>query len=189
MDAAIDLFCERWSGTGDQGPRLWLGGVSATALGRSARNGLSLLLPQTLPNAKVERLLGELSEIASAAGKQIDRVATIRHACITDGSAAEAEAAKERMVAPSREYQGAWWQLKGKPAFEVPELLEGQMNRATETALIGTADEIREQVEALAAIGVDLVVMHVYPGPTDFYRDQMERIAAATASLNREGVR
>lgn len=180
MDAALDLLGERWSGAPDRrGPRVWVGGVTPVALGRAARRGLSVLLPQTVRNDGIARLLAELREEAAAHDCSLDRVGVIRHAWLTDGSEAGAEAARERIVASSREYQGAWWKLEGKPAFAAPELLDGQMRRATETALIGSPRQLQSELRELEAAGVDLAVLQIYPNPVDGYREQMTALAGS----------
>jgi alkanesulfonate monooxygenase SsuD/methylene tetrahydromethanopterin reductase-like flavin-dependent oxidoreductase (luciferase family) len=160
MAGALTAMAERWA---DGGPRVWVGGVSPTALGRAARRGMGMLLPQTLPNARVTALLEELRAIADGAGRPLGPLAVIRHAAVTDGSPREAAAARAAIAAASREYQGAWWRLKGQPAFDVPDLLERQLERATETALVGTAAEVAGQIDALASAGADVVVLQVEP--------------------------
>jgi alkanesulfonate monooxygenase SsuD/methylene tetrahydromethanopterin reductase-like flavin-dependent oxidoreductase (luciferase family) len=66
----------------------------------------------------------------------------------------------------------------------VPELLDKQMERATETAIVGSAEQVAESIRELADIGVDLVVLHV---SADFtrpaYRENMRAIAADVLPL------
>jgi hypothetical protein len=83
-----------------------------------------------------------------------------------------------------REYAGSWWELQGQLGFEAPELLDRQMARSVETALVGPAEEVASSLRELAGIGIDLVVLHV---SSDFtrpaYRENMRTIAADVLPL------
>jgi alkanesulfonate monooxygenase SsuD/methylene tetrahydromethanopterin reductase-like flavin-dependent oxidoreductase (luciferase family) len=68
--------------------------------------------------------------------------------------------------------------------FDAPDLLDEQMNRTAETALIGSPAEVAEGIRELVEIGVDLVVLHVsgdVGGPA--YREVIAGIGAEVLPL------
>ena len=50
---------------------------------------------------------------------------------------------------------------QGKPAFEVPEALERQMMRVTDSALIGSPDEVADGLRALLEAGVEFLCLRI----------------------------
>ncbi len=174
-DRALDVLAEAW---GDDGPGIWIGGIAERSLRRAAERGLSLFLPSTMRVGQLREVIERTRAAAAEAGVELGRIGVIKNAWVTDGSADEAGSLAAGLIAHTREYAGSWWDLKGSQGFQVPDLLDAQMDRAVKTALIGPPEEIVAGLEELAAIGVDLVVLHV---SLDFtrpaYRDNMERIA------------
>src|SRR5581483_3206153 len=72
-------------------------------------------------------------------------------------SPGEDEAAtRRRLSEQTREYAGAWWRLQGKLGFDAPELLDAQMLRSEETALVGPSEAFVDCIAELASIGLDL---------------------------------
>src|SRR6202012_3074116 len=119
MDAALDHLV----GLGDDAPRVWVGGFAGPAVSRAGRLGLGLMLPSTLKMAQMHSIIEEARGAAEAAGKTV-RIGVMKYAWATDGSDREREWARRMLGTFTREYSGSWFPLKGRPGFEVPELLE-----------------------------------------------------------------
>ena len=173
MDAAL----ERLSELGDAAPQVWVGGFAAPAVQRAGRLGLGLMLPSTLKTAQLRAAIEEARGAAEAAGRSV-RIGVMKYAWATDGSERERRWAEEMLGEFTREYSGAWFPLKGRPGFEAPELLEGQMRRSADTALIGSPEEILEQLHELAGAGAELCVLHLIgDGRLPQVRETMGRIS------------
>jgi alkanesulfonate monooxygenase SsuD/methylene tetrahydromethanopterin reductase-like flavin-dependent oxidoreductase (luciferase family) len=175
LDALLDRLADAWA---DGGPSIWLGGLSERALRRAGRRGLSLFLPSTMRLPQLREAIDVARAAADEAGTHLARVGMLKNAWIVDD--ADDEAAVRRAIGEaSREYGGAWWELQGSVGFEVPELLDAQVARAAETALVGSADDLVAGLAELADAGVDLVALHVALDTTrPTYRAMMSRIAA-----------
>jgi alkanesulfonate monooxygenase SsuD/methylene tetrahydromethanopterin reductase-like flavin-dependent oxidoreductase (luciferase family) len=175
-DAALDTLAEAW---GDGGPRIWLGGIGERSLRRAAERGLALFLPSSMRNDQLLSVLARAREAAAAAGVELGRVGVLKNVWLTDGSAPAEQAARAAIAESGREYGGSWWDLRGRRGFEAPELLDEQMARAAETALVGPPAALVAGLRELEELGVDLVALHVaadWSRPA--YRDAMRRIAA-----------
>ncbi len=175
-DAALDVLASEWA-TG--GPRIWIGGIAERSLARAADRGLSLFLPSSMRPAQLREVIARARDAADAQGTAIDRIGVLKQAWITDGGTVPEQAMRAAIGRHTGEYGGAWWLLHGRLGFEVPELLADQLRRSAETASVGPAEAVTEDLRELEAIGVDLVVLHV---ANDFtrggYRENMRRIAA-----------
>jgi len=156
MDAAL----EHLQTFGDAAPPTWVGGFATAALERAGRLGLGVLLPSTLTLEQVRRSIGEARAAAAAAGRSV-RIGVMKYAWPTDGSESERTWALEVLAAFTREYAGAWFPLKGRPGFESPELLEAQVRRTADTALIGSPAQLVAELQLLAREGVELCVLHL----------------------------
>jgi alkanesulfonate monooxygenase SsuD/methylene tetrahydromethanopterin reductase-like flavin-dependent oxidoreductase (luciferase family) len=174
-DAALDLLAGEWA---DGGPRIWIGGISEPAIHRAADRGLSLFLPSSMRPDRLRELIERAREAAAARGTTIERIGVLKDAWITDGSAARERSMRAAIGRHVREYGGAWWLLQGRLGFDVPELLDRQVRRSEDAALVGPPDAIAQELRALDEIGVDLVVLQV---ANDFTRggerENMTRIA------------
>jgi alkanesulfonate monooxygenase SsuD/methylene tetrahydromethanopterin reductase-like flavin-dependent oxidoreductase (luciferase family) len=176
MDAALDALCDRWRET-SCGPPVMVGGFSEPALHRAAARGLGVFLPFSMEMAKLRATIERFHELTLAAGRSTGRIGMLKYVWATDGSARERERAHAVIHASAREYTGSWFPLHGRPGFESAELLEAQLRRASDNALIGTPEGIAEQVSELEEAGVDLVVLQVTRDDTDIdHRPNMETI-------------
>jgi alkanesulfonate monooxygenase SsuD/methylene tetrahydromethanopterin reductase-like flavin-dependent oxidoreductase (luciferase family) len=179
MDAALDRLGERWQAAGAQPPIL-VGGFSEPALVRAATRGLGILLPFSMEITQLTRTVERYRKLALDAGRPAGRIGTLKYAWPTDGGALERRRAREAIVQSAREYSGAWFPLRGTVGFESPALLEGQLRRGSETALIGTPAQIADGIAELEGVGVDLVVLQATRDGLDVdYRQALERLAEA----------
>jgi alkanesulfonate monooxygenase SsuD/methylene tetrahydromethanopterin reductase-like flavin-dependent oxidoreductase (luciferase family) len=160
MEAGLAALAQ-WAERQGSGPRVWVGGMADAAVSRAARHGYGLLLPQTLTLDQVRARMSVVTDVAADVGRPMPPVALMRHAWATDGSEAQAAAARAAIDATLREYTGSWFELKGRPGFESPEALDGQVRRATGAAVIGTPGQLADQLRALADLGVASVVLHM----------------------------
>jgi alkanesulfonate monooxygenase SsuD/methylene tetrahydromethanopterin reductase-like flavin-dependent oxidoreductase (luciferase family) len=139
------------------GPSILLGGMSPAAVGRAARRGHGLLLPQTL---YPEQVAGVREAYRAAGGR--GTIGVMRDVWVErDGGRA-----RERFLpAVSRHYReeiGAWWPLKGRwPGFGAPDELERQLQRVRRSAVVGDPGEVAERLSALVAAGADLLVLRL----------------------------
>lgn len=156
MDAGLDRVLEL------AGPDLpiWIGGMAKPALERAAQRGLGVMLPSTLDLAQLQAAIAAVRETADAAGRAV-RIATMKYAWPTDGTASGRRRAEDMLATWTREYAGAWFPLRGRPGFASPDLLDGQMDRSARTALIGSPAELAEQLAELEAAGAELCVVHL----------------------------
>jgi alkanesulfonate monooxygenase SsuD/methylene tetrahydromethanopterin reductase-like flavin-dependent oxidoreductase (luciferase family) len=174
MDAALDALCGRWT---SRGPPVMVGGFSEPALQRAAARGLGIFLPFSMEMAKLRATIEHFRELTLAAGQSMGRIGMLKYVWATNGSARERELAQSVIHASAREYTGSWFSLHGQPGFESSELLEAQLRRASDNALIGTSEEIAERVSELEEAGVDLVVLQVTRDDTHVaHRPNMETI-------------
>jgi alkanesulfonate monooxygenase SsuD/methylene tetrahydromethanopterin reductase-like flavin-dependent oxidoreductase (luciferase family) len=159
MDAALEHFR-------DSPAPIWVGGMAEPAIKRAARFGHNLLLPSTLTLAQAERAI----ELARQAG----RIAVMKYAWATDGTEADRQQAIDVHKAFTRDYTAAWF-----PGIDSAEEVEAQLDRAVATGLFGSAQQIAAELGEYAALGVDLVVLHlVGDGRRPERHDAMRRIAA-----------
>jgi alkanesulfonate monooxygenase SsuD/methylene tetrahydromethanopterin reductase-like flavin-dependent oxidoreductase (luciferase family) len=160
MDAALDHLLERWGPQGGDAPTVWVGGFAEPVLRRVGTRGLSTMLPSTLTIEQIEAAITQVRAHADAAGRRPGRAAVMKYAWVSD-SERELRRARATHVALTKEYTGAWFPLGGRPGFESPELVDRQVQRALDTALIGTTDEVIAGLRRLEQAGADLVVLHL----------------------------
>lgn len=156
MDAALERLAE----FGDAAPPAWVGGFASPAIQRAGRLGLGLMLPSTLKPEQLRAAVEEARAAAAETGRSI-RIGVMKYAWATDGSRREHDWAVDMLGRFTREYSGAWFPLKGRPGFEVPDLLEAQMRRSADTALIGSPEELVGELKELADVGAELCVLHL----------------------------
>jgi alkanesulfonate monooxygenase SsuD/methylene tetrahydromethanopterin reductase-like flavin-dependent oxidoreductase (luciferase family) len=177
MDAALELLASRWRG-GD-GPQIWVGGFAEVSIRRAGRLGLGLLLPPTLTMAQVQGAIAAARTAADESRLPPGPVGIIRHAWLTDGGDDAAAEAGHAIAASIREYTGSWFRLRDRPGFESPELLDRQVGRAVDQALIGSARDIVEQLRELESAGVSLTVLQLTSdGARVDHRGNMSLLAA-----------
>src|SRR4029079_10304024 len=98
---------------------------------------------------------------ARAAGVTPGPVGILKDCWVTDDRV-EADAVRRRMHRHYREEAGSWWILKGEHSgFERPDLLDAQLRRVDETALVGTAAEGGGALAGLRGPGIDTVAPRV----------------------------
>jgi alkanesulfonate monooxygenase SsuD/methylene tetrahydromethanopterin reductase-like flavin-dependent oxidoreductase (luciferase family) len=180
VEESLDAFAGAFSAGG---PSIWIGGIAERSLRRAADRGLSLFLPSSMRLGQLREVIERARVAAAEAGRPLGRIGVLKNAWVTELEP-EARRMQDAIASNIREYAGSWWELQGKLGFEVPELLDRQMARSVETALVGSAEEVASSLRELAGIGVDLVVLHV---SSDFtrpaYRENMRRIAADVLPL------
>ena len=153
MDRALDALVETPA-------PIWIGGMAPAALQRAAVHGLNYLLPQTLFVDELRDTVVRIGQNAADAGRPVGRVGLLKDAWIGEDGPATRDWFMPRLRDHYREEAGAWWILKGvATGFEEPALLERQLDRITNTALVGSADEVAAGVADLAAAGADLIVL------------------------------
>lgn len=159
-------------------PQIWVGGFARPALERAARRGLGLMLPSTLSLRQLRESIALARETAAEHGRQV-RIGVMKYTWPTDGSPGarrDAEATLERFT---REYAGAWFPLRGAPGFHSPDLLDAQMRRSAETALLGDPGELAQRLTELSDVGVELCVLHLLgDGRLPGHRDAMAELSA-----------
>jgi alkanesulfonate monooxygenase SsuD/methylene tetrahydromethanopterin reductase-like flavin-dependent oxidoreductase (luciferase family) len=183
VESALHAVGEAWAAGG---PRIWIGGIAERSLRRAAEHGLSLFLPSSMRLGQLQQVIARARDAAAEAGMAVERIGVLKNAWVTDGSAAEARRIGEQIASNTREYAGSWWLLQGERGFEVPELLDAQMDRTVETAVIGPAEAVAASLRELEGIGVDLVVLHLSADHTrPAYRENMARIATEVMPMLR----
>lgn len=177
MDEVLEVMPAVWAGAhGDppsEPPAIWVGGMAPRTFERVATGGHNVILPQTLRPHEIERCLATIRGY----GEWNGTVGALRDVWI-EPDPARARELHARFVHNFREEAG-WWVLKGSPAFEVPELLERQMDRVGSSALIGSADEVAEGLRALLEAGSEFLCLRInFDLATEpQLREQMHRVA------------
>jgi alkanesulfonate monooxygenase SsuD/methylene tetrahydromethanopterin reductase-like flavin-dependent oxidoreductase (luciferase family) len=168
VEHALDLLA-------DVEAQVWIGGIAERSIRRAVERRLPLFLPPSLRPAQLRELIERARE---AAGSTFGRVGVLKDVWLTTPGEDEA-AARLRLTDQVREYAGSWWLLRGSLGFDVPDLLEAQMKRSQETALVGPPDAIRSGIAELEEAGVDLVVLQVrLDANRGAYREQLRGLAA-----------
>jgi alkanesulfonate monooxygenase SsuD/methylene tetrahydromethanopterin reductase-like flavin-dependent oxidoreductase (luciferase family) len=180
MDRALELMPRVWAGEyGDAppvqpgGPAIWMGGMAPRVLERAVAGNYSLLLPQTLSASRI----GALIEDVRGAGWSATAGA-MRDLWIEDDPGRAAE--MRRRLEQGFTEEAGWWVLQGQRAFDAPELLDRQLHRVSDAALIGSADEVAEGLRALLHAGVEFLCLRInidIAGHAEL-REQMRRVAA-----------
>lgn len=180
MDRALDELYAL-----DDRPPIWIGGMARAALERGARRGAGFVLPQTLFPNEVTAHTQTISGFAAAAGVAPGPIGMVKDCWVTGPKSPDADEVRARFRRHYREEAGAWWVLKGdSTGFQRPELLDRQLQRVYDTALIGPPDEVVESLVELRDVGVDLVTLRFWFDVTagDDAWASMERFAAHALS-------
>jgi alkanesulfonate monooxygenase SsuD/methylene tetrahydromethanopterin reductase-like flavin-dependent oxidoreductase (luciferase family) len=168
-------------------PQIWVGGFASPAIERAARRGLGLMLPSTLSVRQLRESIKLARETAAAHDREV-RIGVMKYTWPTDGSPAGRNAAEASLDAFTREYAGAWFPLRGAPGFRSPDLLDAQISRSADTALIGHPDELAERLAELSGLGVDRCVLHLLgdgrrPGHRAAMRELGEQLLPRAAGV------
>jgi alkanesulfonate monooxygenase SsuD/methylene tetrahydromethanopterin reductase-like flavin-dependent oxidoreductase (luciferase family) len=162
------VFAEGRAG-GAGRPAVYVGGVAEAAVRRAGRYGAGLLLPNSLSAEEIDHRRRMCVEEAESAGLEPGRTGMLVDVWVTEeDSESSRRQALEHLVVSYREYAGAWYRLRGEPAFRRPDLLDKQSARTRNSAIVGTADEVADGLLKLCAAGVDTLVLQVrtdYPPP------------------------
>jgi alkanesulfonate monooxygenase SsuD/methylene tetrahydromethanopterin reductase-like flavin-dependent oxidoreductase (luciferase family) len=179
MDAALDHLLGRWGSDREDRPTIWVGGFAEAAIQRTASRGLAALLPSTLRTDQIRRAIGQFTAAAEAAGKRPGKIGVIKYTWLAE-SPREREQARALHASLAAEYTGSWFPLKGRPGFEAPGLVDAQIDRAIDTGLVGTVDEVLHDLTELRDAGVEMVVLHLLgDGRAPGTSDMVERLANA----------
>lgn len=165
----------------DAPPPIWIGGMAGPALERGASRGTGFVLPQTLYHSEVVEHVATIRSAAQAAGREPGPIGMLKDCWVTGPGIAAADDFRERIRWHYREEAGAWWVLKGThTGFEQPELLDRQLRRVYDTAVIGDVDTVGSSLAELRDCGVDLVTLRFWFDVTagDAW-PSMERFAAS----------
>lgn len=177
-DEALDvILATRRADAG--GPEIWVGGMGERSLARATTRGLGLFLPPTLRLEDTEKVIAASRAAATEAGVTLGPVGIVKSTWVTRGGAADEQRGRDDIVRATKEYAGSWWSLRGELGWGAPDLLDKQMQRSVDTALVGSPEAVVADLEGLAAAGVDLVVLNVSSDVTrPDYRDTMRLIAS-----------
>jgi alkanesulfonate monooxygenase SsuD/methylene tetrahydromethanopterin reductase-like flavin-dependent oxidoreductase (luciferase family) len=175
VDESLGVLGAAWAGGG---PRVWIGGIAERPLRRAAEHGLSIFLPSSMSESQLARAIDRVRATAAEHGTPAPRIGMLKNAWVTDGGRDEERRMRDLVADAQREYAGAWWLLGGHLGFDEPALLEEQMRRASDTALVGPPAAVAQELARLAGLGVDLVVLHIATDRTrPGYRENMRRVA------------
>jgi alkanesulfonate monooxygenase SsuD/methylene tetrahydromethanopterin reductase-like flavin-dependent oxidoreductase (luciferase family) len=188
MDEHLDRLLQdhggRWSGP----PPIYVGGIAEPAIRRAGSRGLSLLLPNSLSPSEVLARSEMAADEATRAGLAAGRVGVLVDVWLC-ADEHMADRARDRLVTHYREYAGAWFRLRGELAFARPDLLDKQSARTREAVVVGTANQVLEQLLALRDAGADTLVLQVRADlPVNAYRSVMIALANDVVPSLREAV-
>lgn len=179
MDRNLDELVGGWPRTPD-GRRPWVGGMAPAAIARAARHGCGLMLPQTLS----PRELTETIERYHAEAGDPGPIGITKDVHLT-ADPREATDFRRALRRHFTEEIGSWWALRGKPGFAQPEGLERQLVRIDESALVGPAEAVADELSAVLDAGVDFLLLRIafdFVGHAEL-RTQMDRVAEQLAPL------
>lgn len=160
------------------GARLWLGGMAGPALLRGIRHGCGFLLPPTLTVAEVARVVERIRRTAEEEQAVIGRIGIVKDLWLDETGPTARDFFRPRLADSYREY-GVWWTFRdGQTGQDRPDLVDKQVRRALDTAIVGDPGEVQRDILALYDVGVDDVVIDIardFAGPR--LRDALELFA------------
>ncbi len=145
---------------GDTRPTVLVAALGSQMLDLAGRLAHGTITSWTGPNTLRDHVVPTITHAAADAGNPPPRIASIFQVCVTDD------------VDRAREQVHQWFEFHGQaPSYNAMLEREGVAS-ASDVAIVGTEDEVRRRILALADIGVtDLVVGEVLaPGETDTLR-------------------
>lgn len=182
MDHGLDHLAEHWGATATgraaSAPRVMVGGLAPKAIERAAKRGLGLLLPPSLRATEVATALANARLIAAQHNTSVGRIGMMIDVWLDDDGDCAREFFIPRLRTHYKEYAGAWWQIKGRPGFEVPDSLERQMDRSAAAMVVGNVDEVTARLVELAEVGIDVFGLQIQ---SDVTRDRWRDVAANLA--------
>jgi F420-dependent oxidoreductase-like protein len=165
-DGTVDVHGERYECTTsialvpDPRPTVLVAAMGTQMLRLAGRLADGTITSWTGPNTLRDHVIPTIRQAAADAGRPAPRIASIFQVCVTDD------------VDRARAQVHEWFAFHGKaPSYEAMIEREG-VGSASDIAIVGTEDEVRQRILHLADIGVtDLVVGEVLaPGETDTLR-------------------
>lgn len=167
MEAHLDGLLAAWDARGDlvqqPHPPVWMGGMAPAALSRGARRGLHFLLPPTLSVSQVEAAVARIQDAADAAGMPRGRIGMVKDTWVEEDGERARNHLHPWLTRGTREYGRGWWVFKDElTGSERPDLVEAQVGRAHDAAIVGSPNEVVTQVRELGRAGVDLLCLHVH---------------------------
>jgi len=176
MDEGLDALEAAWSAASVPAPRIWMGGMAPVAIGRAARRGYGLMLPQTLTLDQLRRIV---DDYRSQGGP--GPIGMLREAWVGEGG----DRFAARVGLHMTEEAGSWWPLKDGFGFGAREQLERQVARGVGAIATGPAEEVAAGLRELYDAGVEHVAVRFafeFVDPQAL-REQMLRVAGEVAPL------
>lgn len=180
MDDALDTVEALWRQDGRRAPRIWIGGMAPPAIGRAARRGYGLLLPQTLRPDQLSRVVDAYQARAERPGV----VGAIREVWVTDDPRA-AERHRRRVGLHYAEEAGSWFPFGDAVGFAARDKVAAQVERAVAEVTVGPAEQVADALRTVFSAGVEYVAVRpVYElVEQSELHDQLHRIAEEVAPL------
>jgi alkanesulfonate monooxygenase SsuD/methylene tetrahydromethanopterin reductase-like flavin-dependent oxidoreductase (luciferase family) len=180
MDENLAILRSALAGYGLGGTEIWYGGAGYPALQRAKRAGLSILLPQTTSPTEVREYRAALRAVDPRL-----RVGVVKDVWITD-KVHDAGWFRARFRLHSAEIKANWTHLadSGELLATRSDLLAERVRAAQESALVGTADQIAQELRDYVAAGADLLIVHVcYPTTAPEYVGALLRLGAVLPTI------
>lgn len=168
----------------DAVPRIWMGAQAEKSVYRAGSKGLGLFLPGSMSVSHIvdlRKILLEGWESAGRPGGQPPRVAALRNFWICD-SAEERLAAESWLRSSYVLYQGLGYAVAATDnagSIDFAASFEAAAEGVVKSSLLGSAEELTEELQALAEVGVDKVVLrlNLEGAPQNAVQSTMRRTA------------
>lgn len=163
MEHALETLEAVWRGErGDEPvadgrlPRIFIGGMAPAAIARAARLGHPLMLPPSLTPEQLREIAAQYREQAAEPAQ----VACMRDVWVEPDRRRATEFA-DKLSRHYREEAGSWWVIKGDTGFRQPEQLDRQLRRASQSAMIGGAEDVAAGLNELVDAGANFLVLRL----------------------------